>query len=135
MYVSFEDAYEEFKIFAAKRQKKQSFDTLHYNFDLRILPYFKGKKLINLTSNDFLIWEQEILKENFSNNYNRNLYYHLSCFISFCETEYNFDKNILSKVGCFKKSMKKSIVIFIILMNLNVLLKMLMIIFINSFLI
>ena len=32
MYVSFEEAYEEFKIFAAKRQKKQSFDTLHYNF-------------------------------------------------------------------------------------------------------
>lgn len=103
MHVSFEEAYEEFKIFAAKRQKKQSFDTLHYNFNLRILPYFKGKKLIDLTSNDFLIWEQEILKENFSNNYNRNLYYHLSCFISFCETEYNFDKNILSKVGCFKR--------------------------------
>lgn len=48
----FEDAYEDFKIYASKRHKKQGFETLSRNFNLHILPYFKGKFLNELNKNN-----------------------------------------------------------------------------------
>lgn len=39
--MSFLEAYEEFKIYASKRHKKQGFDTITNDFNLHILPYVK----------------------------------------------------------------------------------------------
>ena len=73
-YMSFEEAYEEYKIFASKQQKKQSFESLTQRFSSHILPYFNGKDLKKISKNDIILWQQEILKFNFSNNYNKNLF-------------------------------------------------------------
>lgn len=99
----FEDAYEEYLLFARKQQKKQSFSTLSYNFNSRILPYFKNMYLENITSKTIIEWQDFILDQDYSNNYNRGLYYLLSGFFEFCQIHYNFDKRILSDIGCFKK--------------------------------
>ena len=99
----FEDAYKEYLKFAKKQQKKQSFNTLQYNFDSKILSYFKNYVLDDLTSNDILSWEEYILSYNYSNHYNRNLYYLLSGFFTFCHIQYGIDKKIISNIGCFKK--------------------------------
>ena len=40
MYVSFENAYEEFKIYARNRHKKQGFYNLIHDFTNKVLPYF-----------------------------------------------------------------------------------------------
>ena len=39
--MSFEEAYENFKIYASKRHKKQSFECLRYNFNANILVFLK----------------------------------------------------------------------------------------------
>ena len=39
--MSFEEAYKNYLIYASKQHKKQSFDTLKYKFELRVLPFFK----------------------------------------------------------------------------------------------
>lgn len=101
--MSFEEAYNEFKIYASKQHKKQSFDTLTYNFQLRILPFFKNYNIDQITSNDILIWQSYISTFNFSNNYNTSLYYNLSAFFEYCSNFYDFDKSIISRVGNFKK--------------------------------
>lgn len=49
--MSFEKAYEEFKIYASKRHKKQSFDSLAQDFKSKILPYFKNYDLFSITEN------------------------------------------------------------------------------------
>lgn len=101
--MSFEDAYKEYLLFARKQQKKQSFDTLTYNFNSKILPFFKDMKLEDITSMIIIEWQDYVLNLNYSNNYNRGLYYLLSAFLEFCHTRYGFDKTILTDVGCFKK--------------------------------
>lgn len=101
--MNFEEVYEEYEKFAKKQQKKQSFNTLQYNFKSKILSYFKDMKLEEITSKTILDWEEYILTLNYSNNYNKGLYYLLSGFLEFCHLRYDFDKSVISDVGCFKK--------------------------------
>ena len=106
--MSFEEAYNEYLIYASKQHKKQSFDTLTYNFQYRILPFFKDYKLEDITSNDIISWQSYISTFNYSNNYNTTLFYNLSSFFEYCSNFYNFDKMIISRVGNFKKKYEEN---------------------------
>ena len=101
--MSFEEAYKNYLIYASRRHKKQSFDTISYKFNLRILPFFKNYNIEDIASNDILSWQNYISTFNFTNNYNSSLYYILSSFFEYCSLFYNFDKTIISKVGNFRK--------------------------------
>lgn len=59
--------------------------------------------LEDITSKNIIEWEDYILSKNFSNNQNRSIYYVLSGFFEYCRLFHNFDKSIVSNVGCFKK--------------------------------
>jgi len=72
--MSFEKAYEEFKIFASKQQKKQSFDCLVYNFTANIYSYFKDYLLENINVIDIIKWQDYIIQKDFCNNHNKNLF-------------------------------------------------------------
>ena len=107
--MNFGTIYEEYLVYISKRQKKQSFDSLIYNFKTRILPYFENKDIFDIQANDIITWQNEILKFNFSNNYNRNLFYMLSGFWSYCCMQYKeLDKNLLSSVGSFRKKFEEN---------------------------
>ena len=99
----FENAYEEFKIYASKRHKKQGFDTLHRNFNLHILIYFKDKYISDLSTKDIIEWQNIIADKNYSNSFNNSLYYAFSSFIKFCVLNSYIDENIVLKVGNFKR--------------------------------
>ena len=71
----FEEIYTNYLKFAKKQQKKQSFYTLVYNFDTRVLPYFKGMRLEEINRDTIIKWEDYILSLNFSNSYNKGLYF------------------------------------------------------------
>lgn len=98
----FESAYEEYLLFAKKQQKKQSFNVLQYNFNLNILSYFKGYLLSSITSIDILNWQDFIIKKNFCNNHNKNLYAMLKKFFAFCSSHYDFDFSIFNDITPFK---------------------------------
>ena len=98
----FLDVYNDYTLYAKKKQKNQSFTTMKYKFDLHVLPYFKDKYLEDISSKDILEWEEYILTLKFSNNHNRNLYYILSGFFEYCSLFYDFNKVIISRIGCFK---------------------------------
>lgn len=95
--------YNEYLLYAKKNQKEQSFYTLRYDFEKDILPFFKDYKLSDINSKLILEWEEYIISLNYSYNFNRNLYYLLSGFFEYCRKFYNFDKSIISNVGCFKR--------------------------------
>lgn len=99
----FLDVYNDYMLYARKKQKNQSFTSMKYKFDLHVLPYFKDMFLEDITSKIILEWEDHILTFNFSNNQNRNLYYILSGFFEYCSVFIGFDKKIISNVGCFKR--------------------------------
>ncbi len=102
----FEEVYEEYKIYAQNRHKKQGFDTLIQNFNLHILPYFKGIKLIDLKIQDFLNWQDNIYNLNFSNNYNRNIYQAFNSFVKYCILNSYLSINYLEQIGTFKKKIE-----------------------------
>lgn len=99
----FEEIYEEFKKYAQKRHKKESFNSTTYIFKARILLYFKEKKLCDLTKKDIIEWQNKIYNLHFSNNYNRLLYFSFCEFLDYCIEFYNFPCNYLKEIGQFKK--------------------------------
>ena len=52
--LNFEEVYKEYLIFVSKRQKKQSFEVLQYNFNSNILSYFKEYNLEDIKTDDIL---------------------------------------------------------------------------------
>lgn len=96
----FEDAYNEYLIFATRRHKKQVLDTLTQIFKKHILPYFTGSNIKSLTSDDLLKWQDKILSYDFSNNYNSNIYHTFNSFLKFCNLKYG-TINYLAIIGCF----------------------------------
>lgn len=104
--MSFEEAYEEYLIYAQNRHKKQGFYTITKNFRLHILPYFRGKKLVEITKLDIINWQNNILSLDFSNNFNRNLYYEFSAFYRYCIYCDYVTENVVLQVPKFKKKIE-----------------------------
>lgn len=107
VYVSFEEAYEEFKIYAKKRHKKESFNTNQYIFKARIIPYFVGKELLCITKDDILKWQDIIEQLHFSNSYNRLLYFNFCEFLDYCVQYLDYPENYLRSLGTFQKHYEK----------------------------
>ena len=101
--MSFEEAYNEYLIYAKKQHKKESFNSTTSIFKSRILPFFNTKLLLDISKKDILLWTYEIEKFNFSNNYNRNCYYTLFNFLEYCVNYLNFPCNYLKDIGKFRK--------------------------------
>ena len=104
----FLDVYNEYLLYAKKKQKEQSFASLKYKFNSHILPFFQDMYLEDISSKNILCWEEHILSLKFSNNYNKNLYYILSGFFEYCHIFYDFDKKIISNIGSFKKKYEEN---------------------------
>lgn len=104
--MKFEDAFEEFKIYAKKRHKKQCFCNLSQDFKKHILPYFKGKNIKDLTVQDIILWQDFILDKDFSNSYNKNIYYSFVCFADFCLLNSYLSTNVVRNAKGFKKKIE-----------------------------
>lgn len=104
--MSFEEAYEEFKIYAAKRHKKQGFVTIDQDFSKHVLPYFKDKNINELTKIDVINWQNDILDHNYSNSFNAKLYYVFNSFAKYCVYCSYLNENVVSLVGPFTKKIE-----------------------------
>lgn len=100
--MGFEQAYEEWKIYASKRHKKESFGNLVRDFNCKILPYFKNTDIYNLSEKDILRWQDDLLSYDYSKKYLSRLYYVFSVFIDYCCLYYDMESNVVRKVGNFK---------------------------------
>ncbi len=87
----FIDVYKKFKIYVNERHKKQGSITILNTFENNILLYFKDYHVSDITKLDLLNWQDLIIKKNFSNKYNANIFY---CFRLFYN--YMFDYNYIS---------------------------------------
>lgn len=106
--MSFEQAFEKYKIYVRNRHKKQGFYNIIHDFECRVLPYFKNKDIYSLTKIDILKWQDEILNHNFSNAYNKRLYYIFNNFLDYCTKYYDLEKNLLRFVGSFPKKIERN---------------------------
>lgn len=104
--MSFEKAYENFKIYAEKRHKKQGFITIDQDFNNHILPYFIGANIEDLTKLDVIDWQNKIIDKNFSNKYNAKLYYVFNSFVKYCLLVSHLSENFVKQVGPFPKKIE-----------------------------
>lgn len=104
--MSFEEAFENFKIYAKKRHKQQGFITIITDLKNNVIPYFSGTNIQDLTKIDVLHWQDKILDKNFSNKYNSKIYYVFKKFLDFCVLYEYLEHNYLIEVGPFKKKIE-----------------------------
>ncbi len=123
--MNFNQVYEEWKIYASKLHKKESFGSLTRDFNCKILPYFKDRDIYDLTEKDILRWKDTLLSFGYSKKYLFKLYYVFSIFFDYCCLYYDIEKNIVRNVGNFKVQPKKKNTDYYTLNEFNV--------FINAF--
>ena len=108
MYLNFNDAYEQYLIYIENRQKIQSKKFLKENFNRKILPFWKDYNIYDIKELDYIKWQNEIERFNYSNNYKCNLHYLMSGFFTYCVTYYGLQKNVAKVVGNFKMNYVKT---------------------------
>lgn len=99
-------AYEEFKIYAEKRHKKQSFYTITHDFDNHVLPYFENRDIESLTTLDIIKWQNIIIDKNYRNKFNAKIYYVFNIFMEYCVNCSYLKENIVKQIGPFKRKVE-----------------------------
>lgn len=117
--MKFEDASKEFLQYVAKRHKKQGFDNLRNDFNDKIYSYFKGQYLHDITKLDILHWYDDILSRNYSNAYNKKIYYVFNYFLNFSCKFLDLKENYLEILGPFPKKVEYHIKDFYTLDEFN----------------
>ncbi len=107
--MKFQNAYEQYLIFIENKQKEQSKATLKERFNNHILPYFKDYDIYKISENDYLLWQHEINKMQYSNNFKKNLHYLMSGFFEYLIRYYKIDSNIPKRVGQFQENIENKI--------------------------
>lgn len=104
--MSFEEAFENFKIYAMKRHKQQGFITICTDLKNNVISYFENTNIKNLTKQDIIEWQNNILDKNFSNKYNSKIYYVFNKFLNFCVLYEYIEHNYLNEIGPFPKKIE-----------------------------
>lgn len=102
MYLEVKDAYEQYLIYIENRMKIQSIKDLKEKFENKILPYWKNYNIYDIKELDYMKWQNDIEKFDYSNNYKSNLHYLMSGFLTYCVTYHELKYNVAKKVGNFK---------------------------------
>lgn len=101
--MNFEKTYFSYKKYMELKLKKQSIRIVRNRIENQILPYFSKKNIFEITEMDYLEWQLQINKKNFSYAYKKSLHFAFVSFLNYCITYFNLEKNIASKVGNFKE--------------------------------
>lgn len=100
--MNFENIYYQYLEYIDCRLKPQSKEDLKVKFENKILPYFKNYNIYEITDLDFINWQNEISKYDYSNSYLKHIFYVFSGFFNYCVKYHNLPYNIAIKVGNFK---------------------------------
>lgn len=104
--MNFEEVYNNFKYYVRNRHKKQGFYNITHDFECRVLPYFKDSDIYEISKIDLIKWQDTILSFNFTNSYNKRLYYVFNLFLDYCCNFYNLSSNLLREIGPFPKKIE-----------------------------
>lgn len=100
--MNFEEVYKQYLKYIDCRLKPQSKEDLKVKFENKILPYFKDYNIYEITDLDFINWQSEISKYDYSNSYLKHIFYVFSGFLNYCVKYHNLPYNFATKVGNFK---------------------------------
>lgn len=79
--------------------KSSTIDTKQNIIENHILPYFKSKKIADITSADIRMWQNEILKKGLSDTYNRSINSQMSAILNYAVKYYGLSSNPCTAAG------------------------------------
>lgn len=75
-----------------------------YIVDLKILPYFKNKKIAEITASDIRNWQNTLLKMDYSETYLKTINNQMSAIMNYAVNYYDLPKNPCKQAGSIGKS-------------------------------
>lgn len=100
----FSDVTSKYLDFIKLKNKPQSFRTIKNLIVNYLEPFFKDKKIQNITAEDYLNFQISIEKQKFSFAYKKNLHFCAVEFFNYCIKFDYIEKNVASAVGNFKNN-------------------------------
>lgn len=113
MDMSFKSLCEIYLDYAASRNKPTTYITKENIINNKILPYFKNKKVSEITLNDVGAWQNEMIKSGmYAPSYLRQMHSQLSAIFNYAIKHYKLKKNPAKEAGTMgsKKAKKKMVI-------------------------
>lgn len=86
------------------RLRENTLRNKHYLVDLKILPYFKEKRICDITAVDIRKWQAELMAQNFKPTYLRSIQNQITAIFNYAVKYYNLPHNPCHKAGGMGKN-------------------------------
>lgn len=86
------------------RLRKSTIKNKRYVFDLKVIPYFKNKKICDITTADIRKWQNELIKQGYSQTYLKSINNQLAALFNYAVKYYDLKDNPCRKAGSIGKS-------------------------------
>lgn len=87
-----------------ERLRENTIRTKEYIVELKVLPYFGSKKMVEITPSDVRQWQNSLMKENYSQTYLKTINNQVSAIFNYAVKYYNLPRNPCSVAGSIGKS-------------------------------
>lgn len=97
--MSFDQFVENYKRDVKPRLKDSTCENKNNIIDKKILPYFRRKKLNEITTADIMKWQNEMINHGYTASYLKTLHNQLSAMLNHAVKYYSLSKNVAGIVG------------------------------------
>lgn len=97
--ITFQQLYEVYKADMKEKVKESTMDNKCTIIENHILPYFKSKKIADMTAADIRMWQNEILKKKLSDTYMRTINNQISCILNYAVNYHGLPFNPCKTAG------------------------------------
>lgn len=86
------------------RLRESTMDGKRYMIETKMIPYFKGKCICDITAADIRAWQNEMLRQNYSPTYLKTINNQMSAMFNYAVRYYDLKDNPCKKAGSIGKS-------------------------------
>lgn len=101
------EVYLEYCEYIENRLKIQTKKSICERFERIILPILGDYDIYKFNERDYIKFQNEIEKRNYSDNYKKSIHCILSGFFNYCVCFLELEKNVIKNVGPFRKNVSK----------------------------
>lgn len=87
-----------------QRLRENTVRTKEYIVELKILPYFGNKKMLDIRASDIRNWQNALMKKGYSQTYLKTIHNQLSAIFNYAVKYYDLPKNPCLQAGSMGKS-------------------------------
>ena len=101
--MDFESFWKIYRDDMTERLRENTMNTKDYIVELKILPYFGKKKMLDINAADIRRWQTELIKQGYSATYLRTINNQLSAIFNYAVRYYDLPKNPCTQAGSMGK--------------------------------